>query len=245
MTALAIELLNVHKTYGKCSVSVPVLKGLTAQVNAGERIALLGKSGSGKSTLLNLLGGLDRVTSGSISVFGSRLDELTSRRMAEYRLETVGIIFQGYNLLSMKTARENVELPLIFGGRPSKARRVAAERALDAVGLSNRLDHKPTELSGGEQQRVAIARALVNEPRLLLADEPTGNLDSSTAQDVMEVISSYAREHSITVVLVTHDDEIAGKFSDRILRIHDGRFPDDSSEAVTTTTDAYIEDDHS
>jgi ABC-type lipoprotein export system ATPase subunit len=157
----------------------------------------------------------------------------------------VGIIFQGYNLLSMKTARENVELPLIFGGRPSKARRVAAERALDAVGLSNRLDHKPTELSGGEQQRVAIARALVNEPRLLLADEPTGNLDSSTAQDVMEVISSYAREHSITVVLVTHDDEIAGKFSDRILRIHDGRFPDDSSEAVTTTTDAYIEDDHS
>ena len=230
MTDSALELANVVKSYGEGSVSVPVLKGIGASVSSGERIALLGKSGSGKSTLLNLLGGLDRVSSGSISVFGSRLDKSSSREMAAYRLQTVGIIFQGYNLLSMKTARENVELPLIFGGHSTKERRLAAERALDAVGLRDRLDHKPTELSGGEQQRVAIARALVNRPRLLLADEPTGNLDSSTADEVIEVISSYVRENSTTVVLVTHDEDLAEGFADRVLRIHDGRFLE-SSEA--------------
>lgn len=237
MTESALELANVVKTYGEGTVSVSVLKRISASVSSGERIALLGKSGSGKSTLMNLLGGLDRVSSGSIFVFGSRLDEFSSREMAAYRLQTVGIIFQGYNLLSMKTARENVELPLIFGGHSVKERQLAAERALDAVGLRNRLGHKPAELSGGEQQRVAIARALANQPRLLLADEPTGNLDSSTAAEVMDVISSYVREHSTTVVLVTHDDDLADGFADRILRIHDGRFQD-SSEAGFVETES-------
>ena len=236
MTDSALELTNVVKTYGEGSVGVPVLKEISATIAAGERIALLGKSGSGKSTLLNLLGGLDRTTSGSISVFGSRLDEHSSRQMAAYRLETVGIIFQGYNLLSMKTARENVELPLIFGGSSVKERHAAAENALAAVGLGDRLDHKPTELSGGEQQRVAIARALVNQPKLLLADEPTGNLDSSTADEVIEVLSAYVSEHETTVVLVTHDDDLAERFSDRVLRIHDGQFVDDVSVSASPET---------
>ena len=243
MTESAVELTKVVKTYGEGSVAVPVLKGIGACIAPGERIALLGKSGSGKSTLLNLLGGLDRVTSGNISVFGSRLNAFSSREMAAYRLQTVGIIFQGYNLLSMKTACENVELPLIFGGHSAKERRLAAERVLDAVGLRDRLDHKPTELSGGEQQRVAIARAMVNSPRLLLADEPTGNLDSSTADEVMDVISSYVREHSTTVVLVMHDDDLAEDFADRVLRIHDGRFQGSSdaglAEAVDTESGDY------
>lgn len=233
----AVKLANVVKTYGEGSVSVPVLKTISATIAPGERIALLGKSGSGKSTLLNLLGGLDRATSGHISVFGSRLDDLTSRQMASYRLETVGIIFQGYNLLSMKTARENVELPLIFGGCSAKDRQAAAVRALDAVGLGDRIDHKPTELSGGEQQRVAIARALVNEPKLLLADEPTGNLDSTTAEEVIEVLSDYVTEHSTTVVLVTHDDDLAERFSDRVLRIHDGQFVNDAQVAELSEAD--------
>lgn len=230
----AVKLANVVKTYGEGGGSVPVLKEISATVAPGERIALLGKSGSGKSTLLNLLGGLDRATSGHISVFGSRLDEFTSRQMATYRLETVGIIFQGYNLLSMKTARENVELPLIFGGCSAKDRRTAAIKALEAVGLGDRLDHKPTELSGGEQQRVAIARALVNEPKLLLADEPTGNLDSATAEEVIEVLSGYVSEHGTTVVLVTHDADLAERFSDRVLRIRDGQFVDDVSIATSS-----------
>lgn len=233
----AVKLANVVKTYGEGNVSVPVLKEISATIDPGERIALLGKSGSGKSTLLNLLGGLDRVTCGHISVFGSRLDEFTSRQMATYRRETVGIIFQGYNLLPVKTARENVELPLIFGGFSARYREAAAVKALDAVGLGDRLDHKPTELSGGEQQRVAIARALVNEPKLLLADEPTGNLDSSTANEVIEVLSAYVSEHTTTVVLVTHDDDLAERFSDRILRIQDGQFQDDVSVAASSEAD--------
>tara|TARA_R110002072_G_scaffold302100_1_gene483879 strand:+ start:32627 stop:33358 length:732 start_codon:yes stop_codon:yes gene_type:complete len=236
MTDSALELENVVKTYGEGSVSVPVLKGISISINVGERIALLGKSGSGKSTLLNLLGGLDRATSGSISAFGTRIDGLTSRGMAKYRLNTVGIIFQGYNLLAMKTARENVELPLIFAGKSTGERRAAAKRALAAVGLSSRMDHKPTELSGGEQQRVAIARALVNQPKLLLADEPTGNLDSATAEEVIDVLSAYVSEHSTTVILVTHDDDLAERFSDRILRIQDGQFVDDVSVAASSGT---------
>ena len=236
MTDSALELANVVKTYGEGSVNVPVLKGISISINVGERIALLGKSGSGKSTLLNLLGGLDRATSGSISAFGTRIDDLTSRRMAEYRLNTVGIIFQGYNLLAMKTARENVELPLIFAGKSTRERRAASKLALAAVGLSGRMDHKPTELSGGEQQRVAIARALVNQPKLLLADEPTGNLDSATAEVVIDVLSAYVSEHSTTVILVTHDDDLAERFSDRVLRIQDGQFVDDASVAASSGT---------
>lgn len=218
----AICLTDLEKTYRTGAVDVPVLRGLTAEIAVGERVALLGRSGSGKSTLLNLLGGLDRATGGSIEIEGHRLDEFSAKQMADYRLSTVGMIFQGYNLLSAKTAIENVALPLLFSGSNRSERIAAATASMAAVGLAERLDHTPTELSGGEQQRVAIARALVNRPRILLADEPTGNLDSSTATEVVEVIDKLVRENEITVVLVTHDERLAADFSDRVLHIQDG-----------------------
>ena len=219
----AIRLSDLEKTYHTGSVDVPVLRGLTAEIAVGERVALLGRSGSGKSTLLNLLGGLDHATAGSIEVEGNRLDEFNAKQMADYRLSTVGMIFQGYNLLSAKTALENVALPLLFSGSSRNERIAAATESMSAVGLAKRLDHNPTELSGGEQQRVAIARALVNRPRILLADEPTGNLDSSTATEVVEVIDRLVQENEITVVLVTHDEGLAEEFSDRFLHIQDGQ----------------------
>lgn len=218
-----IRLLDVVKTYRTGGVDHTVLDGLSAEIMPGERVALLGRSGSGKSTLLNLLGGLDRVTTGSIEAHGRRLDQLSLREMAHYRRSTVGMIFQGYNLLTPKSAVENVEIPAILSGVPKRKRREQAAEALAAVGLGERLDHRPTELSGGEQQRGAIARALVNRPRVLLADEPTGNLDSATATDVMELINGLVREQSITVILVTHDEDIAEQYSDRVLHIVDGR----------------------
>ncbi|HKB36732.1 MAG TPA: ABC transporter ATP-binding protein, partial [Gemmataceae bacterium] len=186
-TSPAVRLTDVTKewTSGK-SVRVCALRGVSLEVRRGEKVALLGKSGSGKSTLLNLLGGLDRPTAGRIEVEDHDLAELSSNRLATYRLRIVGMIFQSFHLVPSRTARANVELPLIFGGASRRERRRAAEQALDAVGLGHRLEHLPSELSGGEQQRVAIARALVNRPRLLLADEPTGNLDSENAAAIME-----------------------------------------------------------
>lgn len=219
----AIRLSNLEKTYRTGTVDVPVLRGLSTEIAAGERVALLGRSGSGKSTLLNLLGGLDHATGGTIEVEGHQLDELNAKQMADYRLSTVGMIFQGYNLLSAKTAVENVALPLLFSGCSRRERIASAAEAMAYVGLGERLDHTPTELSGGEQQRVAIARALVNRPRILLADEPTGNLDSSTAVEVVEMIDRLVRENAITVVLVTHDETLAAEFSDRVLHIRDGQ----------------------
>src|SRR5262245_44762142 len=156
------------------------------EIRRGEKVALLGKSGSGKSTLLNLLGGLDRPTTGSVEVAGENLARMTSNQLARHRLSTVGMIFQSFNRIPSPAALETVELPMLFAGRPPGERRAAAQRALEAVGLGERLGHRPSQLSGGEHQRVAIARALVNEPRILLADEPTGNLDSVTAGGIMD-----------------------------------------------------------
>jgi predicted ABC-type transport system involved in lysophospholipase L1 biosynthesis ATPase subunit len=220
---LAVRTVDLTKTYGSAAAPVHALRGVALTIQRGERVALLGKSGSGKSTLLNLLGGLDWPTSGSVEVGGRDLAKLTSSGMARYRLTMVGMIFQSFNLILSRTALQNVELPMVFAARPPRERRAAARRALEAVGLGHRLHHRPTELSGGEHQRVAIARALVNEPQILLADEPTGNLDSATAGEIMDLLSEYVRAHATTLVLVTHDEELAARCTERVVRLKDGQ----------------------
>jgi predicted ABC-type transport system involved in lysophospholipase L1 biosynthesis ATPase subunit len=186
-------------------------------------VALLGKSGSGKSTLLNLLGGLDRPTAGSLAVAGRDLGRLGGRDLARFRSAAVGMIFQSFNLIPSRTAIENVELPMIFAGRSPRERRAEAARALESVGLGARMAHRPAQLSGGESQRVAVARALVNRPEILLADEPTGNLDSATAGEVIGLILEHVQSHGTTLILVTHDEELAATCTNRVLRLKDGQ----------------------
>jgi predicted ABC-type transport system involved in lysophospholipase L1 biosynthesis ATPase subunit len=218
----AIRAVDVARVYGPAESPVFALRRVTLQIGTGERVALLGKSGSGKSTLLNLLGGLDRPTAGGLTVAGRELARLTSGELARFRSSAVGMIFQSFNLIPSRTALENVELPMVFAGIPSRERRAEARRALGAVGLADRLEHRPAQLSGGESQRVAVARALVNRPQILLADEPTGNLDSATARDVVSLIREHVERHATTLVLVTHDEELAASCTDRVLRLKDG-----------------------
>lgn len=218
-----VRLENVSRVYRRQSAEVTALDDVSLTLSKGERVSLLGRSGSGKSTLLNLLGGLDRPTSGKIHVGEVELGSLSADQLANYRLRSIGIIFQAFNLIPTKTAAQNVEMPFVLGKRPRTERRSKAIEALTAVGLAKRLDHRPVELSGGEQQRVAIARALVNKPELILADEPTGNLDSTTADEVMQLLKRYAEENQTTVVLVTHDEELATGFANRMLRLSDGQ----------------------
>jgi ABC-type lipoprotein export system ATPase subunit len=221
-----VRVLDMVKTYGTRPPLVHALRGVSIDIRQGERIALLGKSGSGKSTLLNILGGLDRPTSGRLWVSGRDITELTAGELARYRLATVGMIFQAYNLIPSRTAQENVELPMVFASIPRRDRRAAARRALEGVGLGDRLDHRPSELSGGECQRVAIARALVNRPQILLADEPTGNLDTTTAAEVMALLITFLQTQGTSLVLVTHDADLARQCADRILHMQDGRLVD-------------------
>jgi predicted ABC-type transport system involved in lysophospholipase L1 biosynthesis ATPase subunit len=213
-----VQTRDLHKSYG----SVSVLRGVTLDVAAGERIAVLGKSGSGKSTLLHLLGGLDVPTAGQVVVAGSDLGRLSRNERAEFRMSAVGIIFQAFHLVPTRSAAENVELPMMFSAVPVRERGQRAAAALEAVGLGHRLTHRPAELSGGERQRVAIARALVNRPRLLLADEPTGNLDTATGEDVMAEILRHVKTLGASLALVTHDEELAARSSDRVLHMQDG-----------------------
>jgi ABC-type lipoprotein export system ATPase subunit len=220
--AYALRVEEVVKSYGAAS-AVVALRGVSLEVRRGERVALLGKSGSGKSTLLNLIGGLDRPTSGRIEAGGGDLARMTGEQLAAYRLATVGMIFQAYNLIPSRTALENVELPMVLAGVAPADRRAAATAALEAVGLGGRLGHRPMELSGGEHQRVAIARALVNRPEILLADEPTGNLDSATAAEIMALLLDHLRREGTTLIMVTHDEELARQAADRIVRLRDGR----------------------
>ena len=220
---LAVEVEGLAKVFGSPSAPVEALRGISLAVQSGQRVALLGKSGSGKSTLLNLIGGLDRPTSGSIRVAGKELSRMTANELAEYRLATVGMIFQAYNLISTRTAIENVELPMILAGRSPPDRRAAARQALEAVGLGRRILHRPVELSGGEHQRVAIARALVNRPEILLADEPTGNLDSATAGEIMRLLLDHVQRDGTTLFLVTHDEELARQSAERIIHMRDGQ----------------------
>ena len=225
---VAIRAVEVRKVYGTKDAEVEALRGISIEIARGERVALLGKSGSGKSTLLNLLGGLDRPSSGGLRVDGRDLHQLSDRQMARFRSTAVGMIFQSFNLISSRSAVENVELPMVFASRSPRERLAAARRALEAVGLGARLNHRPAQLSGGESQRVAIARALVNRPRVVLADEPTGNLDTQTARQVIALIRDHVREHAATLVLVTHDEELAASCTDRVIRLADGRVAEGS-----------------
>ena len=220
---ISVRVENVAKCYGSQRSGVIALSGASMEVRRGERVALLGKSGSGKSTLLNLIGGLDRPSSGRIEAGGRDLAALSADELASYRLTTVGMIFQAYNLINSRTALENVELPMILAGREKTDRRRAAKEALEAVGLGQRLGHRPYELSGGEHQRVAIARALVNRPEILLADEPTGNLDSATSGEIVAVLLDEISRSGTTLIMVTHDEELARKTADRIVFLKDGR----------------------
>jgi predicted ABC-type transport system involved in lysophospholipase L1 biosynthesis ATPase subunit len=220
---LVIRAVDVSKVYGAAAAPVHALRGVSFEIQPGEQVAMLGRSGSGKSTLLNLLGGLDRPTAGQIRVGNQDLSDLSSREMARYRLTSVGMVFQDFHLIPTRTALKNVELPLLFAGVKPADRRKYAANVLSAVGLEHRLKHLPVELSGGERQRVALARAIVSRPGLLLADEPTGNLDNATAGEVIEVMLAYVRIHGAALLLVTHDETLARHCAQRILRMDDGR----------------------
>jgi putative ABC transport system ATP-binding protein len=210
-----------HYTMGTSVIRA--VDGISFSAQGGEFIALLGSSGSGKSSLLNLIAGLDRPTSGDVQVDGRSLAELTSEELARYRRHSVGIVFQAFNLVPGMTVAENVELPLRLAETDRRGRAARVREALDRVGLGQRLTHRPGELSGGEQQRVALARALVNSPRILLADEPTGNLDSKTGMEIMELIGDCNRRLGMTVLLVTHERALAERHAGRLLFLADGK----------------------
>lgn len=218
-----LEARNVTREYRMSVETVYALSSISVVIERGEFFAILGSSGSGKSTLLNLFGGLDRPTGGEVLFDGKSLAPLSSREMSRYRLRRVGMIFQSFNLIPTMTARENVSLALAFAGLSKSARQKRSSELLDRVGLSPRAEHRPSELSGGEQQRVSIARAIANEPQILLADEPTGNLDSNRASEVIELLDEMRRRDGKTVVLVTHDQELANRYATRTIRLKDGR----------------------
>jgi putative ABC transport system ATP-binding protein len=225
-----IELRKLSKTYDLGEVKVNALKGVSLDIHEGEFVALIGPSGSGKSTLMNTLGCLDRPTTGSYHLAGEEVAELNREQLAKVRNQRIGFIFQNFNLLARTTALENVEVPLLYS--PNCARRERKRRAtemLKRVGLADRLDHKPNQLSGGQQQRVAIARALVNRPRILLCDEPTGNLDTHTSREIMELFGRLNGEDGLTIILVTHDLEVARR-AKRALVMIDGELLEDTTD---------------
>jgi putative ABC transport system ATP-binding protein len=215
-----IMLENVKKTYSLGDTEVHALAGVSFSVEPAEFIAVMGSSGSGKSTLMNILGCLDRPTSGRYLLAGEEVSRLSRGELAEVRNRTLGFVFQNFNLLSRTTALENVELPLVYAGLPAKERHRRAREALERVGLGKRMDHRPSQLSGGQQQRVAIARAIVNRPKLILADEPTGNLDSATSIDVMALFQELWGQ-GLTVLVVTHEPDIA-EYTSRVIVVKDG-----------------------
>ncbi|TAK55040.1 MAG: ABC transporter ATP-binding protein [Gammaproteobacteria bacterium] len=227
-----IRLSAVTKTYGQGQVAFQALKGIDLAIEAGDFVAIMGPSGSGKSTAMNILGCLDIPTSGSYEFQGVRVEQLARDQRALLRRHYLGFVFQGFNLLARTTALENVELPLVYRGGAAPARHAAARAALAQVGLAGWEDHTPGELSGGQQQRVAIARAIVTRPAVLLADEPTGNLDSHTSHEIMELISAFNRDHGLTVLMVTHEADIAA-CARRIVRFADGRVDTDHRNGGT------------
>jgi putative ABC transport system ATP-binding protein len=227
---IVIELENVQKVYNNGKVRVEALRGVSLQILTGEFVAIVGASGSGKSTLMNIVGCLDRPTAGTYRFAGQDVSKLDRVTLAHIRNRKLGFVFQGFNLLKRQSAVENVELPLLYAGVSLGQRRRKALAMLELVGLAERVNHLPNELSGGQQQRVAIARALVNEPQVLLADEPTGNLDSKTGLEILAEFQRLNHEHGQTIILVTHDPQVA-TWASRVVTVADGRIQSDISHA--------------
>jgi len=221
-----IQVRDMVKVYSLGEVDVPALRGVSLSIDQGEFVAIMGASGSGKSTFMNILGFLDQPTSGQYLLEGIHGENLSRDELAEIRNRKIGFVFQGFNLLARTAALENVELPLIYAGTSASKRKEVAEKALSSVGLKGREHHHPSQLSGGEQQRVAIARALVNQPSILLADEPTGNLDSKTSEEVMGIFQRLNQDMGITIIMITHESDIAS-FARRVILFKDGKVVDD------------------
>ena len=221
-----IQLKNIHKSYPLDGFNLEILNGINLEIKAGEFVAIMGPSGSGKSTLMNILGCLDTPTSGEYVLDGENIEHLSGDELAEIRNRKIGFVFQGFNLLSRTSALENVELPMIYAGIDDKERKERAEKALNSVGLHERMHHQPNQLSGGQQQRVAIARAIVNEAPIIFADEPTGNLDTKMSVEIMDLFSKLNENLHRTIILVTHEEDIA-LFAKRIIKIVDGEIHSD------------------
>ena len=230
MTTL-VSVKNVVKTYTRGKQKVEVLHRLNLDIEAGEFLALMGPSGSGKTTLLNLIGGLDRPDQGEIDVAGQRIDKLSNRDLAKWRARNVGFVFQFYNLMPMLSAERNVELPLLLTSLSRSRRKQNVQAALQLVGLADRASHKPSELSGGQQQRVAIARALVADPSLLVCDEPTGDLDRHTAEEILNLMQTLNREQKKTIIMVTHDPK-AAEYASRQVHLDKGALLDETRSAA-------------
>ncbi|MGA1999756.1 MAG: ABC transporter ATP-binding protein [Terriglobales bacterium] len=228
----AVSARDLTREYRMGETLIRAVNGISLHIESGEFVALLGASGSGKSTLLNLIAGLDRPTSGSMTVNGRDVAQMSAEELARYRRFTVGMVFQAFNLIPSMTLLENVELPMRFAEVDRAERAVRAREALQRVGLSARVTHRPVELSGGEQQRASIARALVNRPTLLLADEPTGNLDSRTGEEIMNYLRECHDSQGLTVLLVTHERALADRYAQRVLTLADGRLVDDTRVAT-------------
>ena len=237
---MLIDVQDLAKDYRMGAQTVHALRGVTLTIRAGEFVAVMGPSGSGKSTFMNLLGCLDGPTAGRYLLDGQDVSGLGASALARVRNQKIGFVFQGFNLLARTSALENVELPLLYGSLSSAERRVRANHTLEAVGLSDRADHQPSQLSGGQQQRVAIARALVNTPALILADEPTGNLDTRTSVEIMALLQTLNRQ-GITVVLVTHERDIA-EYATRVIYFRDGRLQRDERNAQPRDAQAELRD---
>lgn len=229
-----IRLKDVCKSYNRGRGEVQALDKLSFEIGQGERVSLLGRSGSGKTTLLNLLAGLDRASAGELEVNKQDLVSCPSVELDRYRQQTVGVVFQQFRLVKHQTAFQNVALPLMFAGLSRAKRRERVLECLKLVGLEDRAGHRPTEMSGGEQQRVAVARAISSRPKLLLADEPTGNLDSRNAEQIMDLLITVQAEVETTLLLITHDENLAGQYTKRILRLSDGRLQQDTGLAMAS-----------